>query len=445
MGIILGVIFHFIGGFASGSFYMPYKKVKGWSWENFWIIGGLFSWLIVPPLAAYLTIPGFMDIIKGAGGSVLGTTFLMGLLWGIGGLTYGLGVRYLGVSLGSSIILGLCSIFGAIVPSIYYYFNPKTGKDTITYLGGTTWGQLVILGLILCIIGIVICGKAGGMKDKEMGEAKVDASGSEFKLTKGLILAVISGVLSACFSFGIEAGTSMGKVANDAWVAANPGQGEFLFRNNVIFVVILWGGLTTNFIWCMILNARNKSFGDYTNKKSPLLRNYLLCALGGTMWFLQFFFYGMGESKMGNGASSWILHMSFIILVANMWGLVLKEWKNVSKKTTITITVGILTIILSILLVGLGNNKKPTSSIKKDSISNAVRVNDAGQMEVDFSNNEHIKDVQLADAVTGLVVYTSTLTEPKLLIDVKGMAKGDYVLKYLVDGHWSPGDRLSIK
>jgi L-rhamnose-H+ transport protein len=136
MGAILGVLFHFLGGFASGSFYMPYKKVKGWSWESFWIVGGLFSWLIVPPLAAYLTIPGFMDIIRGSSSQILGTTFLMGLLWGIGGLTYGLGVRYLGVALGSSIILGLCSVFGALVPSIYYYFNPAEGKDTIWYILG---------------------------------------------------------------------------------------------------------------------------------------------------------------------------------------------------------------------------------------------------------------------------------------------------------------------
>jgi L-rhamnose-H+ transport protein len=360
MGVLLGVLFHFIGGFASGSFYMPYKKVKGWSWESFWIIGGLFSWLIVPPIAAYLTIPNFMDIIKGTDSSTLSSTFIMGLLWGIGGLTYGLGVRYLGVALGSSIILGLCSIFGAIVPSIYYYFNPKTGKDTISNLFTQPWGQMVLVGLILCIIGIVICGKAGGMKDKDMGNSKVDASGSEFLLVKGLILAIISGVLSACFSFGIEAGSVMGNVANDSWKVAHPNQGEFLFRNNVIFVVILWGGLTTNLIWCLILNYKNKTFGDYTNTKVPLLKNFMLCALGGTMWFLQFFFYGMGESKMGNGASSWILHMSFIILVANMWGIALKEWNSVRPQTKRTITIGIVIIILSVLVVGYGNSLKPT-------------------------------------------------------------------------------------
>ena len=155
-----------------------------------------------------------------------------------------------------------------------------------------------------------------------------------------MFVSIVSGVLSACFNFGLEAGKPLADVANEAWKAANPGEGEFLYRNNVIYVVVLWGGLTTNFIWCMILNARNKTFGDYTNKKTPLRSNYLFAALAGTTWFLQFFFYGMGESKLGNGASSWILHMAFIILVANMWGLILKEWKGVNKKTITTIISG---------------------------------------------------------------------------------------------------------
>lgn len=150
----------------------------------------------------------------------------------------------------------------------------------------------------------------------------------------------------------------MADTANQLWQAAHPAQGNFLFQNNVTYIVILWGGLTTNFIWCMILNARNKTFGNYTDKKTPLLKNYLFAALAGTTWFLQFFFYGMGESKMGNGASSWILHMAFIILIANMWGLVLKEWKGVSKKALATVIAGIAVITLSVLVVGYGNSIK---------------------------------------------------------------------------------------
>ena len=363
MQAILGVIFHFIGGFASGSFYMPYKKVKGWHWENFWIVGVIFSWFIVPPLAAYLTIPGFADIIKGADSSTLGITYLFGVLWGIGGLTYGLGVRYLGVSLGSSIILGLCMVFGAIIPSIYYDFFPKEGKDTFSMLIHTSWGLTVMAGLAVCIIGIIICGKAGTMKERQLSASRAtDPHGmeikTEYKFALGMFVSIISGVLSACFNFGLEAGKPMADLANEIWKTAHPNQGNFLYQNNVTYVVVLWGGLTTNFIWCMILNARNKTFGDYTNKKTPLLSNYIFSALAGTTWFLQFFFYGMGESKMGNGPSSWILHMAFIILTANMWGLVLKEWKGVNKKTTTTILIGILTIILSVLLVGYGNSLK---------------------------------------------------------------------------------------
>jgi L-rhamnose-H+ transport protein len=359
MEAIFGVIFHFIGGFASGSFYIPYKKVKGWAWESFWIVGGIFSWLIVPPLAAWLTIPGFAEIIKGTNGHILLLTYFFGVLWGIGGLTYGLGVRYLGVALGSSIILGLCSVFGALIPSIYYDFFPVAGKDTITILSTSHWGQMVLLGIAVCVLGIIICGYAGVMKERELSKDKeVAVNNKEYKFGLGIFVAIVSGILSACFAFGIDAGKAMANEANTAWKVLHPDGGQFLFQNNVTYVVILWGGLTTNFIWCMILNARNKTFGDYVNKKTPLKANYLFSALAGTTWFLQFFFYGMGESRLGNGASSWILHMAFIILVANMWGLFLKEWKGVSKKTLVTIIAGIAVIILSVLIVGYGNSIK---------------------------------------------------------------------------------------
>ena len=351
MQVLLGVIFHFIGGFASGSFYMPYKKVKQWNWESYWIIGGLFSWLIVPPLAAYLTIPGFVEIIKATPIDTIKYTLFFGVLWGFGGLTYGLGVRYLGMSLGNSVVLGFCSAFGALVPSIYYNFNPTQGKTTFNELIGTTWGRIVLVGVLICWLGIYLSGKAGMMKEKEMTEIEKQKSVAEFNLVKGLVVAIFSGIMSACFNFGIEAGKPMAEAA--VAHGMNP-----LFQNNVIYVILLWGGLATNFIWCFILNTKNKSFGNYTNKETPLLKNYLLSALAGTTWFLQFFFYGMGESKLGNGASSWILHMAFIILVANMWGIVLKEWKGVSKKTKATITLGIATIILSVLVVGYGNSLK---------------------------------------------------------------------------------------
>jgi L-rhamnose-H+ transport protein len=198
------------------------------------------------------------------------------------------------------------------------------------------------------------------MKEKELKAGQADVEDNkDYRFGLGIAVAIVSGVLSACFNFGIEAGKHMADIANTNWMAAHPGQGEFLYQNNVVYIVILWGGLTTNFIWCMILNARNKTFGDYTDRKTPLLKNYIFSALAGTTWFLQFFFYGMGESRLGNGASSWILHMAFIILIANAWGLVLKEWKGVSKQAYATVIAGILVIIISVLVVGKGNSIKP--------------------------------------------------------------------------------------
>ncbi|MDD4992500.1 MAG: L-rhamnose/proton symporter RhaT [Paludibacter sp.] len=356
MNALLGILFHSIGGFASGSFYMPYNKVKGWAWESFWIVGGLFSWLIVPPLAAWITIPHFATYIAACSSQILTITFIMGLLWGIGGLTYGLGVRYLGMSLGNSVVLGFCAAFGAIVPSIYYNINPTVGKVTFTDMLAHPGGQLVLLGVLVCVTGIAISGRAGILKEKELTKEQQAASVAEFNLVKGLIIAIVSGILSSFFNFGIEAGKSMAEAANEAWKVLHPGQGEFLYQNNVTYIIILWGGLTTNFIWTTILSLKNKSYKNFTDKKTPITKNIIFSALAGTTWFLQFFFYGMGESKLGNGASSWILHMSTIILTANMWGIVRKEWTGVSSKTKWTITTGIALIMLSVVLVGIGNS-----------------------------------------------------------------------------------------
>jgi L-rhamnose-H+ transport protein len=212
-----------------------------------------------------------------------------------------------------------------------------------------TGGQWVLFGVLVCIIGIAISGKAGMLKEADLALDKEIKRDKDFSLVKGLIIAIISGILSSFFNFGIEAGKPMADEA--VRQGFNP-----LFQNNVTYIVILWGGLTTNFIWCMYLNFKNKSFKDYTNSATPISKNIMFSAIAGTMWFLQFFFYGMGESKLGNGASSWILHMATIILTANFWGFYLKEWTGVSKKTFRTFLLGIALILASIFIVGIGNS-----------------------------------------------------------------------------------------
>lgn len=347
MEILLGVFYHFIGGFSSGTFYLPYKKVRGWHWESYWIVGGVFSWLIVPWIAAAITIPNFLDIIAATPFKTLFWTYLMGLLWGIGGLTFGLSMRYLGLSLGMSIALGFCSAFGALIPPIYRDLAGVDG-ETLTSMFGSPGGQSVLLGVLVCLAGIAICGKAGMLKEAQLSEAEKRAGVREFNLSRGLAVATVSGILSACFNFGIEAGQPMAQVAVEQ--GANP-----LFQNNVVFVIVLWGGLTTNLIWCVALNFRNSSFGDYHDARAPLANNYLFSALAGAIWFMQFFFYGMGASSLTNGASSWILHMAFIIVVSNLWGIWLQEWRGVARSTFTVVLAGIATILVSVVLVGYGN------------------------------------------------------------------------------------------
>jgi L-rhamnose-H+ transport protein len=363
MNVILGILFHSLGGGASGSWYMPYNWVKKWRWEIYWITGGIFSWMIMPFLAVLLTIPDWQGILHASSGSVIRNTYMMGLLWGLGGLTYGLAIRYLGMSLGNSVLLGITSIVGSLglpvlrnVPGIAEIIPDGLA---FTDLFGSTGGRIVLLGILILLAGIILSGRAGIKKDQDLGHKK-EGVNSEFSLSKGLIIAIFSGVLSAFFSFGIDAGKEMAGVARSLAVEQNypflTQQGEsfkYLFENNIIFFVILWGGLTTNVIWTTALILKNKTGGDFVDKKAPLLRNYLFCALAGTTWFLQFFFYGMGETKIGNGASSWTLHMATIILTANLWGFYRKEWKGVSKKTYNTILIGIGAILLSVIVIGV--------------------------------------------------------------------------------------------
>lgn len=363
MNALLGIIFHTIGGGASGSWYMPYNWVKKWRWEIYWISGGIFSWLIMPFLAVLLTTPDWQGILNTTQGRIILNTYVMGLLWGIGGLTYGLAIRYLGMSLGNSVLLGITSVVGSLGLPILR--NVPGVGDLIpeglsfTDLFGSTGGQIVLLGIAILLIGIVLSGRAGIKKDQDLGHLK-EGVNSEFSLSKGLMIAIVSGVLSAFFSFGIDAGKEMGVAARALaveqgypFVTQAEGGFKYLFENNIIFFVILWGGLTTNLIWSLALIFRNKTGGDFVDKQSPLLRNYLFCALAGTTWFLQFFFYGMGETKIGNGASSWTLHMATIILTANLWGFYRKEWKGVSKKTYRMILMGIGAILLSVIIIGV--------------------------------------------------------------------------------------------
>jgi L-rhamnose-H+ transport protein len=344
---ILGVFFHWLGGLSSASFYVPYRRIRGWSWEIFWLTGGIFSWLIAPWLFAIFNTQDLAGVLGGAPQSTLFWCWFWGVAWGFGGLTFGLTMRYLGLSLGMAVALGLTTVIGTLGPPIF--------RGTLGDLASETSGQVTLLGIVITLIGIVVVAKAGSAKEREVGGAANEGV-AEFDLKRGILLAVFSGIMSGCFAWGLDAGQPI----REATLAAGTTP---LLQGLPVLCVVLLGGLTTNLIWCAYLIFKNRSAGEWVGKaktdsapRMPLLANYLLAALGGTLWYFQFFFYSMGESQMGRyGFSSWTLHMASIILFSTIWGFALKEWAGASAKTKGLVWTGITLLVGSTVVIGIGN------------------------------------------------------------------------------------------
>ena len=372
----LGLVFHWIGGLASASFYIPYRGVKRWSWETYWLVGGFFSWIIVPWILAGLITHDLGAVLMETPGSVLFWTYFFGVLWGLGGLTFGLTMRYLGISLGMAIALGLCAAFGTLIPPL---FNGEFG----TRILGSRSGLIILAGVGVCVAGIALSGMAGMTKEREMSAEQKRAAVREFNFRKGIAVAIFSGIMSACFSYGLAAGEPIKALTLQHGTAA-------LWQGLPVLVVVLLGGFTTNFIWCLYLNVRNRSGRQYFDaqaeaiaegpiletaveapgeemarqaplgsppaNRAPMLRNYLLCALAGTTWYFQFFFYTMGESQMGQYKfSSWTLHMASIIIFSTLWGLALSEWKGASRRALTLLFLSLLVLVGSTVIIGYGN------------------------------------------------------------------------------------------
>jgi L-rhamnose-H+ transport protein len=338
--MLIGVVLLVLGGISAGSFYIPLKKYKSWSWESGWISFGLFSWIISPSLIAALTVPGFSGLIASAELKTVLVTWLMGFLWGIGGVTFGLSMRYLGMSLGYALALGSCAAFGTLIPPMV---SGKFG-GLLTSLSG----QLTLAGVAVCLLGVGVCGCAGVRKEKEVTGEQKQAADAEFNFPKGIVVALISGLMNACLAFAFSAG----KPIADAVVAQGVSP---LWQNNPVLVVALLGGFTTNVIYCVFLNFKNKTGGDYVSKTAPLLKNYSLAAAAGLLWYIQFMLYGMGSTRLGDYAfASWSVLMAVVVAVSNLWGLYFKEWQGVSRRTIRIVVSGILLVLLSIVLIGAG-------------------------------------------------------------------------------------------
>ena len=340
MNTLIGLLIIAIGSFGQSSSYVPINKVKNWSWESFWLVQGIFAWLVFPLLGALLAIPAGSSLLElwGAGGAL--PAMIYGVLWGVGGLTFGLSMRYLGVALGQSIALGTCAGFGTLFPALF------AGKDL---LHGE--GLMLLIGVCITLAGIAIIGYAGSLRSKNMTEEEKRAAVKDFALTKGLLVALLAGVMSACFALGLDAGTPIKE-------AALAGGVEALYAGLPVIFLVTLGGFCTNAIYCIWQNIKNKTGKEYFSVKGVVLTNNLLfCALAGVLWYSQFFGLEMGKSFLTDSpillAFSWSILMSLNVIFSNVWGIVLNEWKGVSRKTIVVLISGMCILIFSLLLPNL--------------------------------------------------------------------------------------------
>ncbi len=338
MNTLIGLLIIAIGSFGQSSSYVPIKKVKDWSWESFWLTQGIFAWLVFPLFGAMLAIPEGHSLgeVLSSGGGDLWKCIGYGILWGIGGLTFGLSMRYLGVALGQSLALGTCSAFGTIIPALLKGDNLFKGS-----------GLILLIGVCIAIAGIAVIGYAGSLKSKNMSEEEKRKAVKDFALKKGIIIALLAGVMSACFNLGLSSGDTI-----KAYLLES-GAKSLLVLNPIILLVTS-GGFITNAAYCLFQNYKNKTFKDYTSSSGVVwINNLLFCALAGLLWYSQFFGLGVGQSFFEPGsvmmAFSWSILMSLNVIFSNVWGIILKEWSGVGKRTIIVLVTGLVILIISVV------------------------------------------------------------------------------------------------
>lgn len=339
MNTLIGLLIIAIGAFCQSSCYVPINRIKGWAWESYWIVQGVFAWLILPFIGLLLAVPaghGVGELFAQAGSFNIWMTILFGALWGVGGLTFGLSMRYLGVALGQSIALGTCAGLGTIMgPVLLNIFFPELGAlQSITFS--------VIMGVVVCLAGIAVIGVAGGMKSASLSEEEKKQAVRDFNFPKGLVIALLAGFMSGCFNVGLEFGKDI-----------HFAQTNELFQTLPATFLVTLGGFVTNAVYCFWQNCKNKTWGDYA-KKEVWGNNLLFCLLAGALWYSQFFGLSLGKSFFEPGSSmitlAFCILMAFNVTFSNVWGIILKEWKGVSKKTIAVLVIGLIVLVASTFL-----------------------------------------------------------------------------------------------
>ena len=332
MEIIIGLLIIAVGAFCQSSSYVPINKIKSWSWESYWLVQGVFAWLIFPIAGAMLAVPEGESLwaLYAAHPRESLLTALFGVLWGVGGLTFGLSMRYLGVALGQSLALGTCAGLGTILTPLLL----GRAADLTT---------AVVAGVVVTLIGIAIIGVAGHMKSQSLSEEEKRKAVKDFNFTKGIAVALLAGFMSACFNIGLGFGEQLNFGEQTA---------DIFMTLPATFMVTL-GGFMTNAIYCLYQNGRNKSFSDY-KQGSLWANNLLFCALAGVLWYSQFFGLSLGKGFLTDSPAlltfSWCILMALNVVFSNVWGIILKEWKGCSRKTIVVLVAGILVLVISSFL-----------------------------------------------------------------------------------------------
>ena len=344
---MLGMMVFALGGLAGATFLLPARGVKGWAYESWWLVYVLVGHIICPTTICWMMVPDFWNVVTSAPSTVIAQCVFFGAIWGIGGLTWGLMVRYLGIGLGLAIGCGLCAATGTLIPPIAQGHAADLVKDA----GAVT----VLAGVIGSLVGIVFVGLAGKIKEAELPEELKKKAVAEFDFKKGMIVAVISGVCSACMNFGLQSGGVIEKAAYDAAVKAGvvTAGATFPWQGMPVIMVVLWGGFAVSALWCFQQNFKNHTFGDYAK---PTVRNLALCASIGVLWVMQFVCTKAGEPLMGDlKYISFAVMMASTIFFSTIVGITTGEWKGTGAKTRGCLALGTIILVVSFCAISLGS------------------------------------------------------------------------------------------
>ncbi|WP_066627861.1 L-rhamnose/proton symporter RhaT [Labilibacter marinus] len=339
---ILGTGLHAVGGISAASCYMPFEKVKNWSWGVFWIVQAFFAWLIMPLVIGYFTVPDLFEVLAKSPSPAFWGALLLGATYGFGGLSFGYAIRSIGYSLTYTISIGISAVLGTVIPLVI--------KGQLVEQFTKPGGGVVLIGMIVSIIGVALCGRAGFLKEQNIN--KEEGSGSTFNMKKGLLLTLIAGTLSAIWGVSLEVGQPISDIA------AEHGAGHF--EGNAKLIVSSFGCLLTNLIWFITVTVKDGSIKSLVSSKEigkgRYFKNFALSGLAGSLWYFQFFFYGLGHVRMGSFQfASWVLHMSMLIFFSYIIGVLMKEWKGVSKKTYITLIIALCVLVSSFIIMTYGS------------------------------------------------------------------------------------------